>query len=69
MRNNEFNNFNLLSKRIMTNNHYATSVHSMVISMVNTWYTPPETYTCVARFLLAGVGRRARVQPRLLLLP
>jgi hypothetical protein len=42
---------------------------SLVISMVNTWYIPPETYTCVALYLLAGVGRQALVQlrPRLLL--
>ncbi len=39
--------------------HYATSVHSMVICMINTWYIAPETYTCVALYLLAGVGRRA----------
>jgi hypothetical protein len=51
--------------------HYATSVHSepLVISMVDTWYLPPETYTRVARYLLTGVGRRARVQPRPLLWP
>jgi hypothetical protein len=41
--------------------HYAISVHSMVISVINTWYIAPKTYT---RYLLAGVGRRARVQPR-----
>jgi hypothetical protein len=34
--------------------HYATSMHSMVISMLNTWYIAPETYTCVARYLLPG---------------
>ena len=49
--------------------HYATSVHSMVISVVNTWYIPPKTYNRVARYLLAGVGRRARVQQRPRLLP
>jgi hypothetical protein len=49
--------------------HYITSVHSMVISWVNTWYITPETYTCGARYLLAGVGRLARVQPRPLLRP
>ncbi len=49
--------------------HYATSVHSMVISMVNTWYIAPETYTRVAWYLLAGVGRRALVQQRPRLLP
>ncbi len=49
--------------------HYATSVHSMVIYMVNTWYIAPESYTRVARYLLAGVGRRARVQRLPPLLP
>ena len=47
-----------------TIDHYATSVHSMVISGVNTWYIAPKTYTRVAQYLLAGVGRRVRVQPR-----
>jgi hypothetical protein len=28
--------------------------------MVNTWYIAPEPYTRVERYLLAGVGRRAR---------
>ena len=39
----------------------------MVISWVNTWYIAPETYTCIARYLLAGVGRPAQVlqRPRL----
>ncbi len=49
--------------------HYTTSVPSMVISWVNTWYIAPETYTLVARYLLAGVGRPARVQQRPQLLP
>jgi hypothetical protein len=49
--------------------NYATCVHSMVISMVNTLYIAPETYTSVARYLLAGVRRWARVQQRPLLLP
>jgi hypothetical protein len=49
--------------------HYATSVHSTVISKVNTWYIAPETYTRVAWYLLAGVGRRALVQQRPRLLP
>ncbi len=31
--------------------HYATSVHSMVISVVNTWYIAPKTYTRDARYL------------------
>jgi hypothetical protein len=44
--------------------HYATSVHSMVISIINTWYIAPETNTRITRYLLFGVGRRARVQPR-----
>ena len=43
--------------------HYATSMHSVVVSMDNTKYIAAETYTCVARYLLAGVGRQARVQP------
>ena len=43
--------------------HYATSVHSVVVSMDNAKYTPTETYTRVARYLLADVGRQARVQP------
>ena len=46
--------------------HYATSVHSMVVSMDNTKYIPAETYTRVA---LAGVGRQALVQPLPRLLP
>ena len=49
--------------------HYATSVHSVVVSMDNTKYIPTETYTRVARYLLAGVGHQARVQPLLQLLP
>ncbi len=44
--------------------HYATSVHSMVTSMVNTRFIATETFTCVALYLLAGVGRPARVQQR-----
>ncbi len=43
--------------------HYATSVHSMVISDVNTWYLDPKTYTRVARYLLAGVGRGSSRAP------
>ncbi len=43
--------------------HYATSVHSVVVSMDNTKYIPTETYTRVARYLLAGVGSQALVQP------
>jgi hypothetical protein len=42
---------------------YATSVHSMVISMVNTWYIAPETYTSIARYLLAGVRRSSPAAP------
>ncbi len=52
--------------------HYTTRVHFMVISLVNTWYIAPETYTCVAQYLLAGVltvGRLVRVQLRPRLLP
>jgi hypothetical protein len=49
--------------------HFATSVHSMVIPWVNTWYIAPEIYNGVALYLLAGVGRPARVQPRLWLRP
>ncbi len=47
---------------------YAKSIHSMVISLVNSRYTISKIYTGVARYLLAGVGRQARVQqrPRLL---
>ena len=43
---------------------YATSIHSMVISLVNTRYIHSKIYTGVARYLLAGVGRPARVPPR-----
>ena len=39
----------------------------MVMSTVNTWYIAPETYTRVARYLLAGVGRLAQVPQRPLL--
>ncbi len=46
-----------------------TSVHSMVISMVNTRYIFTETYTCIAQYILAGVGHLVRVQQRPLLLP
>ncbi len=44
--------------------NYATSLHSMVISILNTWYIAPETYTRVALCLLAGVGRWPRIQQR-----
>ena len=46
---------------------YATSVHFMVISLVNTRYMDSKIYTGVARYLLAGVGRLARVPQRPLL--
>ncbi len=49
--------------------HYATSVHSMVLSTVNTRYLTTGNYSRVARYLLAGVGRPAWVQPRPRLLP
>ncbi len=49
--------------------HQTTSVHSMVISWVKTWYIAPETYTCIARYLLAGVGRQEQVLQRPRLLP
>ncbi len=43
--------------------HYATRVHSMVLSMVNTRYIANKTYTCATRYLLAAVvGRLARQQ-------
>jgi hypothetical protein len=35
---------------------YTTSVHSMVISLVNTRYIFSKMYTGVAQYLLAGVG-------------
>ncbi len=35
----------------------------MVISLVNTRYMFSKIYTGVARYLLAGVGRPARVPP------
>ncbi len=47
--------------------HYTTSMHSMVISRIKSRYIPIETYTSVARYLLAGVRHLARVQPRPLL--
>jgi hypothetical protein len=43
--------------------NYATSMHSIVISTVSTWYIAPETYTSVALYLLAGVRRWVLVQP------
>jgi hypothetical protein len=43
---------------------YATSVHSTVISLVNTRYIVSKIYTGVTRYLLAGVGRLARVPQR-----
>jgi hypothetical protein len=49
--------------------NYATSVHFMVISMLNAWYIAPETYTRVARYLMAGdslvsnVGRGSSCAP------
>ena len=36
----------------------------MVILLVNTKYIHTKIYTSVARYLLAGVGRPARVPPR-----
>ncbi len=35
--------------------HYATSVHSVVISWVNTRFIFSKIYTCVAQYLLVGV--------------
>jgi hypothetical protein len=42
--------------------HYATRVHSTVISTVNTRYLTTENYSRVAQYLLAGVGRPVLVQ-------
>ena len=41
--------------------HYATSVHSTVILLVNTMYIFSKIYTGVSQYLLADVGRPARV--------
>jgi hypothetical protein len=41
--------------------NYATRVHFMVISLVNTRYVHSKIYTGVARYLLAGVGRPALI--------
>ncbi len=42
---------------------YATSVHSMVLYMVNSRYIFSKIYTGVALYLPAGVGRRSRRAP------
>jgi hypothetical protein len=42
---------------ILSLNHYATSMHSKVIPMIKTRYIAIETYTYIACYLLAGVGR------------
>ncbi len=48
---------------------YATSVHSIVMSLVNSRYIISKIYTGVTLYLLAAVRRPARVQQRPLLLP